>query len=53
MIALRIPAPAAIALAVESAADVDTFIVTIDEALVEKIIAAGVERYLRRSLIVL
>jgi hypothetical protein len=31
MIALRIPAPAAIALAVESAAAVDTFIGTIDE----------------------
>lgn len=50
MIALRIPAPAAIALAVESAAAVDTFIVTIEEELAERIIAAGFERYLRRSL---
>jgi hypothetical protein len=50
LIALRIPAPAAIALAVESAAAVDAFIVTIDEELAERIIAAGFERYLRRSL---
>jgi hypothetical protein len=49
MIALRIPAPAAIALAVESAAAVDTLIGTIDEELAERIIAAGFERYLRRS----
>jgi hypothetical protein len=50
MIALQIPAPAAIALAVESAAAVDAFIVTIDEELAERITAAGFERYLRRSL---
>ena len=50
MTALRIPAPAAIALAVQSAVAVDTFIVTIDEEFAERIIAAGFERYLRRSL---
>ena len=49
-IALQIPGPAAIALALESAAAVDGFIVTIEEELAEKIIAAGFERYLRRSI---
>lgn len=50
LIALQVPAPAAIALAVESAAAVDSFIVTIDEEFAERIAAAGFERYLRRSL---
>ena len=50
VIALQIPVPAAIALAVESAAAVDALIVTIDEELAERITAAGFERYLRRSL---
>ena len=50
MIALQVPAPAAIALAVESAAAVDAFIVTMNEELAERITAAGFQRYLRRSL---
>jgi hypothetical protein len=37
-------------LAVGERSRVDTFIVTIEEELAERIIAAGLEHYLRRSL---
>ncbi len=50
MIALQVPGPAAIALALDSAAAVDGFIAEIGEELAERITAAGFDRYLRRSL---
>jgi hypothetical protein len=50
MIALQVPGPAAIALALNSAVAVDSFIAGIGEELADRITAAGFERYLRRSL---
>jgi hypothetical protein len=50
LIALQVPGPAAMSLALESAAAVDSFLETMKEELAEKIREAGFERFLRRSL---
>jgi hypothetical protein len=50
MIALQVPGPAAMRLALDSAAAVDAFVAEIGEGLAEGIKATGLERYLRRSL---
>lgn len=49
-IALAVPGPAALSLAVDAAETVDAFIASLGDALVGQIASAGFERYLRRSL---
>lgn len=49
-LALKMPAAAAIELALESATAVDNFVAAMDDAAAERLIAGGFERYLQRSL---
>jgi hypothetical protein len=49
-IALEVPGVAAGRIAVETAAAVDAFVAQISDDLAQKIVAAGFERYLQRSL---
>jgi hypothetical protein len=49
-IALQVPGPGALKMALESAAAVDAFVAGIEDELAEKISEAGFERLLRRSL---
>jgi hypothetical protein len=49
-ISLMIPGPAAAKLALDSASAVDAQAGALSDELVERIVAAGFERYLRRSL---
>lgn len=50
VIAAEVPGEAVVALAVKSAAEVDALIEGLDQAMIDSIGQAGLERYLRRSI---